>query len=80
MIRFKYLLNKHNESFILLPTYMTHPENIDNKRWTSAGFCVIRDDGEVECYGQSVLLNLKADKVNDSKILSDFFKGDSNEN
>ena len=47
MIRFKYLLNKHNESFILLPTYMTHPENIDNKRWTSAGFCAIRDNGEV---------------------------------
>ncbi|WP_346961283.1 hypothetical protein [Clostridium sp.] len=66
-MRMKYVIF-NNDDFIIMPNSMSHSDATKIGTPVSAGFCSIGKNG-FSCYGESISLNLKADKE-DSFILN----------
>lgn len=61
---------------VVFSEFQTHTDvayALFGKNVKSAGFCYINDDRKYTCYGESVSLNLKANTVEDSRILNQTF-------
>jgi hypothetical protein len=71
----KYVMNNYLgvESPVVFPPMIKHTDRVDVTfgQPFSAGFCVIKDS-KVECYGESISLNLKS-RPEDSLILTEVF-------
>ena len=72
----KYVLNQNTKMYCIIPDYMKHSDVKGN--WTNAGmisFTSKKDSYDdditiVECFGESISLNLKSNPTKDAHIIN----------
>lgn len=78
-MRTKYIVLKKGSSEMpyLFSELDTHSEvaRALGGKVVGAGFCWINDNGQYECYGESISCNVKSRKEVDSKVLNDLLTG-----
>jgi len=69
----KYVRLQEYDSIIIFPCIIEH-SRFKNFNPISAGFCYISDE-QVECFGESISLNLKSNKLQDTLIATKQYCG-----
>ena len=77
MLTLKYVIDSNNDFILFNRHSSTNHSDVKplfDGKVVSAGFCLIKLNGEIVCSGRSETLNLSSRPELDSEILNDYFK------